>query len=105
GESALFLHFTGQPKPWQPSGWLRLRFRAFNQLLTRVLEGDDVPLRVQPEKIPPWLRAGFKGRLLENAGAATSAIAYGVFSFVPEEFRTRVTAAVRARLSGTGARS
>ena len=104
GNAALFLHFTGQPKPWQPHGWLRLRFRAFNRLLTRVLEGDDLALRLPSAKIPPWLRAGFRGRLLENAGAAAARVVYGVFAIVPDEYRTRVTAAVRARLSKTGAR-
>jgi hypothetical protein len=105
GETVLFLHFTGQPKPWQRHGWLKLRFRAFNRLLTRVLEADDVPLRLPREEVPPWLRAGIRGRLLENAGAAVASVAYAVLSLVPDEYRTRVTAAVRARLSGTGARA
>jgi hypothetical protein len=105
GHAPLFLHFTGQPKTWQPRGWLRLRFGAFNRLLTRVLVSQDVPLPLPPEQIPPWLRPGLAGRLLERAGAAVAQLAYGALAIVPSELRTRLTAAIRARLSGTGART
>jgi hypothetical protein len=105
GQAPLFLHFTGQPKPWRPRGWLRLRFRAFNRLLTRVLVCEDAPLPLPPEQIPPWLRPGPRGRLLEHSGAAIARVAYGSVAIVPRGLRTRLTAAIRSRLSGTGARA
>ena len=105
GQALLFLHSTGQPKPWQPRGWLKLRFRAFNRLLTRVLVGEDAPLRLRPEQIPPWLQPGLRGRLLEHSGAAIARMAYGSLAIVPRGLRARITAASRARLSGTGARA
>jgi hypothetical protein len=104
GQSPLFLEFSGQPKPWQRGGWLKARYGAFNQLLRRVLTRDDVPLQLPPDRIPPWLRRGVRGRLLEDGGAAASRLAYGSLAFVPTGFRTRVTSASRARLSRTGAR-
>jgi hypothetical protein len=105
GQTPYFLHSTGQPKPWQPKGWLRLRFFAFNRLLTRVLVGEDVPLRLRPEQIPPWLRPGLRGRLLETSAACVARIAHESMAIVPEEIRARVVAPIRARLSGTGARA
>jgi hypothetical protein len=105
GEPTLFLHSTGQPKPWQPNGWLRMRFRAFNTLLTRVLVGDDVPLRLAPEQIPLWLRQGARGRSLAVSGAAVARVVHGSMSILPDGLRTRVISPIRARLSGTGARA
>jgi hypothetical protein len=104
GEPTLFLHSTGQPKPWQPKGWLRLRFPAFNRLLVRVLTAEDVALRVSSAQIPRWLRAGPGGRVPEYAGATVARLAYGSVALVPSALRTRLTAAGRARLSGTGPR-
>jgi hypothetical protein len=105
GQACLFLHCSGQPKPWQARGWLRSRFRAFNCLLTCVLAERGAPLPLPPEQIPPWLRPGIRGRLLEHSGAAVARMAYGSLSIVPLEVRTRFTAAIRARLSGTGPRA
>jgi hypothetical protein len=104
GNETLYLHFTGQPKPWQQNGWLRLRFHAFNRLLTRVLVGDDVTLRLRPEQLPAWLRPSVEGRVLELAGAAAARAAYGALAIVPSETRARLSAALRARLSGTHGR-
>jgi hypothetical protein len=105
GQALLFLHSTGLPKPWQPSGWLRPRFRAFNRLLTRVLTGDDVPLPLPPEHIPPWLRPGLRGRLLGHSAAAIGWTANRSLAIVPTAVRARLTSAIRTRLSGTGARA
>jgi hypothetical protein len=104
GQKTLFLHSTGQPKPWQRWGWLRLRFSAFNQLLTRVLTGEDVPLRVPIADIPLWLRPGSGCRVLEHSGASAARVAHASLSVIPMEQRTRVTGAARAILSRTGAR-
>jgi hypothetical protein len=105
GQKTLFLHSTGQPKPWQRWGWLRLRFSAFNQLLTRVLTGDDIPLRVPIEAIPMWLRPGSGSRVLEHSGAGAARVANASISVLPMQLRTRVTGAGRAKLSRTGARA
>jgi hypothetical protein len=101
----LFLHGTGQPKPWQRWGWLKLRFSAFNQLLIRVLTGNDVALRVPLEEIPIWLRPGIRGRALEHSGATAARVAYGSLALLPTQVRRRVTGVSRARLSGTGPRA
>jgi hypothetical protein len=105
GQALLFLHSTGLPKPWQPSGWLRPRFGAFNRLLTRALTGEDVPLPLRPEQIPPWLRPGLRGRLLGHSAAAIGWTAYGSLAIVPMALRARLTSAIRTRLSGTGPRA
>jgi hypothetical protein len=68
-----------------------------------VLHADDLALRPPSAQATPWLRAGFRARV-ENAGAAAAKIVYSVFAILPDEYRTRVTAAIRARISGTGAR-
>jgi hypothetical protein len=98
-----FLHSTGIPKPWQPKGWLRRRFAAFDRLLTRVLTADDVPLRLRPLDVPPWLRPGMRGRALGAVGAAAALSAHAVMSLVPGGLRARVVTPLRARLSGTTA--
>ena len=105
GQAPLFLHCTGQPKPWQPRGWLVRRFGAFNSLLTRVLTGEDVRLRLPPEQIPPWLRSGARARMIEHSSAALAETARGALTIVPTGLKTRFTSSLRARLSGTRGRA
>ena len=105
GEEPFFLHATGQPKPWQPKGWLRLRFDAFSELLRRVLTGDDVALRVPSAWLPPWIRDDARGRLLDASGAAAARALRASSAVLPEPVRARLVAPIRARFSRTGARA
>jgi hypothetical protein len=104
-EATLLLHSTGVPKPWQRRGWLRRHFRAFNSLFTRAVTGSDVPLRLPARELPLWLRPGPVGRLFELGAATAAAAAHGAMSIVPAGLRSRVVTPLRARFSGTTARS
>lgn len=105
GATPVFLHATGQPKPWQANGWLRLRFLAFNRLFARVLVADDVALRLPASALPPWLRPGLFGRILGDSAAVLARAVPAALALVPRGVRSRITTAGRARVSGTGPRS
>lgn len=62
GEPVTILHHVLVPKVWQPRGWLRLRRDAYVRLLPRLLFADDVPLRLDWDEVPFWLRPTQRAR-------------------------------------------
>jgi hypothetical protein len=59
GKPVRILHHTFSPKVWQPGSWRRFRHDdAYAVLVSRLLLGDDVPVRVDPGRLPLWLRSG-----------------------------------------------
>jgi hypothetical protein len=57
------LHHSLRPKAWERTGWQRDSRQAYVRLLPRVLCGHDVPLRLEPDELPFWLRPTLAGRL------------------------------------------
>ena len=70
GASKTILHYLDSPKPWEPSGWLRLGAPDYVRLIRRLLFATDVPLRLDPRHVPLWLRPGVRGELTLRALAA-----------------------------------
>lgn len=57
------LHHSLRPKAWESWGWQRDFRQAYVRLLPRVLCWDDVPLRLERDELPLWLRPTLPGRL------------------------------------------
>jgi hypothetical protein len=90
GRPATILHLVDNPKPWEPSGWLRLAATDYVRLMRRLLFAPDVPLRLEPEQVPLWLRPGIAGEsTLRALGGANRAILWLV-SKVPKRFHDHV---------------
>lgn len=70
GSSKTILHYLDSPKPWEPSGWLRLGAPDYVRIMCRLLFATDVPLRLDPRHVPLWLRPGVRGELPLRALAA-----------------------------------
>lgn len=65
GRQTLLLHNTARPKAWERRAWAVAPYRAFAELLPRILFGADVPLRLERADVPAWLRPGLGGRAAE----------------------------------------
>lgn len=90
GRPATILHLVDNPKPWEPSGWLRLAATDYVRLMRRLLFASDVPIRLDSEQAPLWLRPGIGGEsTLRALGGANRAILWLV-SKVPKRFHDRV---------------
>jgi hypothetical protein len=63
GERPAILHYSMAPKAWSPRGWRRVRSDAYVRLLSRVVCGTDVVLRLEPEELPVWLRPTVAGKV------------------------------------------
>jgi hypothetical protein len=88
GLPAKILHLVDSPKPWEPSGWLRLAGMDHARLMRRLLLGSDVPLRLDPDQVPLWLRPNRRGELaLRTLGAGNRGI-IRIAHKLPEPIRT-----------------
>jgi hypothetical protein len=95
GRPTKILHYVDRPKPWEPSGWLRLGATDYVRLMRRLLFAADVPLRLDPRDVPVWLRAGFRGELaLRTLGGANRAIVWSAHR-VPKRVQERLRRARR----------
>jgi hypothetical protein len=54
----MLLHHWVHPKPWFPGAHSHLRYAPYDELLARLLTADDVPVRLRPAEVPPWMRRG-----------------------------------------------
>ncbi|MEZ5081798.1 MAG: hypothetical protein R2878_14315 [Thermoleophilia bacterium] len=52
----MLVHNLTHPKPWLPHARVRLRYAPYEELLARLLDADDLPVRVPRSDIPAWLR-------------------------------------------------
>jgi hypothetical protein len=90
GRPAKILHLVDSPKPWEPSGWLRLAGLDYARLMRRLLFASDVRLRLDPDQVPLWLRPTRRGDLaLRTLGAGNRGIVR-VAHKLPEPLRTRL---------------
>jgi hypothetical protein len=62
GHRVALLHAWGSPKPWQAADRPTLRRSAYITCLRRLVSAGDVAIRAPDELLPPWLRAGARGR-------------------------------------------
>jgi hypothetical protein len=89
GRPVKLLHLVDNPKPWERSGWLRLAATDYVRLMRRLLFAPDVPLRLDPDQAPIWLRPRPGGELtLRTLGGLNRAIVWSL-SKVPEPLRER----------------
>jgi hypothetical protein len=85
------LHHGMPPKAWDHrTGWLRVRRDAYSRLFSRVVCGEDVPLRVPPEELPLWLRPSIGGRM----ALASLDVTHSTISTVGRRLSPRGSAAV-----------
>jgi hypothetical protein len=74
GREVAILHHSLKPKTWGPRGWRRDARQAYIWLLPRVLFWDDVPLRLEHDEVPIWLRPTRLGRLTRHSLRAACSI-------------------------------
>jgi hypothetical protein len=90
GRPVKLLHLVDNPKPWERSGWLRLAATDYIRLMRRLLFASDVPLRLNRNQAPLWLRPGLGGELtLRTLGGTNRGMVWSL-SKVPEPLRDRV---------------
>lgn len=65
--STLLLHHLTHPKPWLPEARTRLHYAPYDELMARLLDADDVPLRLGRDDVPPWMRNGRAHRIARRA--------------------------------------
>jgi hypothetical protein len=92
GERPLILHYALGPKAWDQKAWLRLRNDAYIRLLPRLLFDDDVPVRLQRQEVPFWLRPGRAARGFVRAIDAIHGVVRGAVHALPESARKRLIA-------------
>jgi hypothetical protein len=71
GREPYVLHHVDR-KPWLVS----TRANAYSRLLPRLLLGEDVPLRLEPDRVPRRFRTGL-GAFVASMAAEGAALAYG----------------------------
>ena len=77
GQATRIVHYPDHPKPWEPTGWLRIGVPAFAKLLRRLYFAPDVALRLDADQVPLWLRPSWTGEVTGGVvGAANGAIAW-----------------------------
>lgn len=99
GRATALLHNAGPVKPWDPSKWYRLQRNAYLKVLPRVLFADDVPIRIRPEDVPPWLRGG-AGARAQRAGLSVLSEFSRAFVGALPPLKRLVRARFRARGPG-----
>jgi hypothetical protein len=65
-EEPLLLHYWNHPKPWLPNARPHLAFDAYVDLMARLLTADDVPIRLDRDELPIWLRDDLVGKVVRR---------------------------------------
>jgi hypothetical protein len=87
-------HFMRKP-------WLEPTYRSvYSRLLSRLLRGDDVPIAVEPDEVPVWLREGAAGRAARARATAREALRWHFGQVLPDSIGNRIEAARRRREAG-----
>ncbi|PWU24758.1 MAG: hypothetical protein C5B48_04775 [Candidatus Rokuibacteriota bacterium] len=91
-----FIHYINGPKPWEPTAWITMTDDAYVRLLPRLLLADDVPIALHRSEVAPWLRGGFRSRLLVPSLSASTSVARTLGRALPrstyEDFKARLRA-------------
>jgi hypothetical protein len=98
GATSVVLHYTGKPKPWQPQAWMRVRAKAFERLLKRLLFEPDVSVSLTPKELPVWLQPGLLSLTILKALSAINSTVRFVVHLTSGRLRARLTK-LRDRLS------
>ena len=89
GRRTTMLHYLDRPKPWERSGWLRIGKPGYITIMRRLLFADDVPLPLDPRRVPLWLRPTLAGAMtLRAVGAVNRAIVWSAYR-IPDPLRDR----------------
>jgi hypothetical protein len=87
GRPAKILHLIDSPKPWEPAGFLRLAPTDYVRLLRRLLLAPDVALRLDPGRVPLWLRPDRGGELMLRALGAGNRASIWLAYRLPRPFQ------------------
>jgi hypothetical protein len=90
GQRPVILHNSMNPKAWARNGWRRVRRDAYARLFGRVVCGEDVPLRMDPEELPLWLRLDAGGKMALKG----LDVAHGIAGVLRRRLPPRPSAAV-----------
>jgi hypothetical protein len=90
GRSPKFIHVPDRPKPWERSGWSRRGSNVYLRLMRRLFFSADVPLRLEPERVPVWLRPGANGRIALSTLLGATKVAVPVAEHVPDGVSERL---------------
>ncbi len=86
GVSTVLLHEAGTPKVWEREACMRVR-GAYVRLAPRALLADDLPLRLEPSELPPWMRGGRGGRALARGLSLTTTVVLPIIRMLPSGLR------------------
>jgi hypothetical protein len=99
GRPVTIFHHSLGPKVWERKAWARVRDDAYVRLLPRLFFGEDVPLPLESNEVPVWLRRGVFSRLTLGGLDAWHGAARGAVWAMPEPLRRRAIAARAAFFS------
>jgi hypothetical protein len=92
GRPTSILHYSLGPKAWERKALVRLRDDAYVRLLPRLLLGDDVALRLEPNSLPLWLRPGVRARAVVRGADLAHGGVRGAVHALPRPVRDRALA-------------
>ena len=87
GRALTILHYSLGPKAWERKALVRLRDDAYVRLLPRLLFGDDVAVRLEPESVPLWLRPGGRARAVVRGADLVHGGIRGAVHALPQPVR------------------
>jgi hypothetical protein len=95
GRETLLLHNTARPKAWERRAWVVQPYRAFADLLRRVLLSPDVRLRLEPTEVPLLLRPGLSGAALRVGARSLRGLVRLASRVLPPTARSGLSSRVR----------
>jgi hypothetical protein len=87
---ARFIHVPDRPKPWERSGWSRRGSGVYLRLMRRLFFSADVPIRLEPEQVPLWLRPGAMGRATLSTLVGVTKAAVPIAEHIPDGANERL---------------
>jgi hypothetical protein len=87
GRQTRMVHYPDYPKPWFSSGWLRVGVPGFARILHRLYFAEDVPLRLDPDDVPRWLRPTPGGTLALRGASGANRVIRWSSEIAPEPVR------------------
>jgi hypothetical protein len=88
-EEPYVLHYWNRPKAWLRGARPHLAFDAYVELMARLLSADDVPVRVDAQELPIWLRDELVGKFVRRAPRRARRVVRRVVGVLPEPLKRR----------------